>query len=35
MTILVDNIQWVLLVAGLLTFSMIQATIAPRASACQ
>jgi len=30
MTILVDNIQWVLLVAGLLTFSMIQATIAPR-----
>lgn len=32
MTILVDNIQWVLLVAGLLTFSMIQAMIAPRAT---
>ena len=32
MGILVDNIQWVLLAAGLLTFSMIQATIAPRAT---
>lgn len=31
MGILVDNIQWVLLAAGLLTCSMIQATIAPRA----
>lgn len=32
MRILVDNIQWVLLVAGLLTCSMIQATLAPRAT---
>lgn len=32
MGVLVDNIQWVLLVAGLLTFSMIQATFAPRAT---
>jgi hypothetical protein len=32
MGILVDNIQWVLLAAGLLTCSMIQATIAPRAT---
>ena len=32
MGILVDNSQWVLLAAGLLTFSMIQATIAPRAT---
>jgi hypothetical protein len=27
----VDNIQWILLAGGLLTFSMIQAVIAPRA----
>lgn len=32
MGMLVDNIQWVLLVAGLLTCSMIQATLAPRAT---
>lgn len=32
MGILVDHIQWVLLVAGLLTCSMIQATLAPRAT---
>ncbi len=32
MGVLVDNIQWVLLAAGLLTASMIQATIAPRAT---
>lgn len=31
MTILIDNMQWVLLVCGLLTFSMIQAVFAPRA----
>ena len=31
MNILTDNIQWVLLVCGLLTFSMIQAVFAPRA----
>jgi len=30
--LLVDNIQWILLVGGLLTFSMIQATFAPRAT---
>jgi hypothetical protein len=30
--ILVDNIQWVLLVCGLLTFSMAQAVVAPRAT---
>lgn len=32
MGILVDNIQWVLLVCGLLTFSMVQAVVAPRAT---
>ena len=32
MGILVDNIQWMLLAAGLLTCSMIQATVAPRAT---
>lgn len=32
MGILVDNIQWVLLVCGLLTFSMAQAVVAPRAT---
>lgn len=32
MAILTDNIQWILLVGGLLTFSMIQATFAPRAT---
>ncbi len=32
MTILVDNMQWVLLVCGLLTFSMIQAVFIPRAT---
>lgn len=31
MTILIDNMQWVLLVCGLLTFSMVQAVFAPRA----
>lgn len=31
MAILVDNMQWVLLVCGLLTFSMIQALFSPRA----
>ncbi len=30
MAILVDNMQWVLLVCGLLTFSMIQGVVAPR-----
>jgi hypothetical protein len=30
MAILVDNMQWVLLVCGLLTFSMIQGVFAPR-----
>lgn len=30
MTILVDNFQWVLLVCGLLTFSLVQGVIAPR-----
>jgi hypothetical protein len=32
MTILVDNMQWVLLVCGLMTFSLIQAVFAPRAT---
>lgn len=32
MGLLIDNIQWILLVGGLLTFSMIQATFAPRAT---
>lgn len=32
MAILTDNIPWILLVGGLLTFSMIQATFAPRAT---
>ena len=32
MNILVDNMQWVLLVCGLLTLSMIQAVFAPRAT---
>lgn len=32
MAILVDNMQWVLLVCGLLTLSMIQAVFAPRAT---
>ena len=32
MGILVDNIQWMLLAAGLLTCSTIQATVAPRAT---
>lgn len=32
MAILVDNMQWVLLVSGLLTFSMVQAVFAPRAT---
>jgi len=31
MNILTDNMQWVLLVCGLLTFSMVQAVFAPRA----
>jgi hypothetical protein len=30
MAVLIDNIQWVMLAAGLLTCSMIQATVAPR-----
>jgi hypothetical protein len=30
--ILVDNMQWVLLVCGLLTLSMLQAVFAPRAT---
>lgn len=32
MNLLVDNMQWVLLASGLITFSMIQAVIAPRAT---
>ncbi len=32
MTLLVDNMQWVLLVCGLLTLSMAQAIFAPRAT---
>lgn len=32
MAILVDNMQWVLLVCGLLTLSMLQAVFAPRAT---
>lgn len=32
MAILIDNMQWVLLVCGLLTCSMIQAAFAPRAT---
>lgn len=32
MAILVENMQWVLLVCGLLTFSMIQAVFSPRAT---
>jgi hypothetical protein len=32
MTILIDNMQWVLLVCGLLTLSMAQAVFAPRAT---
>lgn len=32
MTILVDNMQWVLIVCGILTFSLIQAVIVPRAT---
>ncbi len=32
MSLLVDNMQWVLLVCGLLTLSMIQAVFAPRAT---
>ena len=32
MSILVDNMQWALLVCGLLTFSMIQGVFAPRAT---
>ncbi|MDP3491941.1 MAG: hypothetical protein Q8R82_02425 [Hyphomonadaceae bacterium] len=32
MNILIDNMQWVLLVCGLLTFSMIQAVIVPRST---
>jgi hypothetical protein len=31
-SLLVDNMQWVLLVCGLLTLSMIQAVFAPRAT---
>lgn len=31
MAILVDNMQWVLLVCGMLTFSLVQAVFAPRA----
>lgn len=31
MSLLVDNIQWVLLVCGLLTFSLVQGVFAPRA----
>lgn len=30
MDILVDNIQWVLLVCGLMTFSLVQGIVAPR-----
>ena len=30
MSILTDHIQWVLLICGLLTFSMIQGVFAPR-----
>lgn len=30
MSVLTDNIQWVLLICGLLTFSMIQGAFAPR-----
>ncbi len=30
MNLLVDNIQWVLLVCGLLTFSLVQGVFAPR-----
>jgi hypothetical protein len=32
MNILIDNMQWVLLVCGLLTLSMLQAVFAPRAT---
>lgn len=32
MAILIDNMQWILLACGLLTFSMIQALFAPRAT---
>lgn len=32
MALLVENMQWVLLVCGLLTFSTIQATVAPKAT---
>lgn len=32
MNVLVDNMQWVLLVCGLLTLSMIQAVFTPRAT---
>ena len=32
MTILIDNMQWVLFVCGVLTLSMIQAVFAPRAT---
>lgn len=31
MAILVDNMQWVLVVCGVLTFSLVQAVFAPRA----
>lgn len=31
MQLLVDNIQWVLLVCGLLTFSLVQCAFSPRA----
>lgn len=32
MALLVDNMQWVLVAAGVLTFTMIQAVFAPRAT---
>lgn len=32
MAILVDNMQWVLLICGVLTFSLVQAVFAPRAT---
>lgn len=32
MAILIDNMQWVLLVCGVLTFSLVQAVFAPRAT---
>ena len=30
MSLLIDNIQWVLLICGLLTFSLVQGVFAPR-----